>query len=422
MKRRSGECAARAVLLALAIALLPTAAVGSDWPQLLGPNRDGVIPGKAIEAWPASGPKVAWTREVGAGFAGPAVAGQRVLVFHRIGGQEVLDALDAATGKSLWRSQTPTRYRDDFGFDEGPRAVPVVAGDRVITVGAEGALTAWRLADGVRLWQRDTRADFSVRKGFFGVATSPLVAEGVVLMNVGGQQAGIVGFDLESGKTIWQSTSDEQSYSSPTIASIAGRPSALFFTREGLVAVAPSSGEVVARFAHKTRIRSSVNAATPVVVGQRVFLSAEYGVGAVLLNLPTERGAEPEPVWQSRRALNNHYATSVHHEGVLYGFHGRQESGAALRAVALDSGEVLWSEERYGAGSILLTGDRLLVLSEEGELTLALASPEQFRPLARARILDGVVRAYPAVANGRLFARGPRALVALELTPLERGG
>ncbi len=401
---------------ALMLALFATILGASDWPQLLGPNRDGVIPGDPIEAWPSSGPRLAWSQPIGAGFAGPAVAGGRVLLFHRIGAEEILQAFDHETGKTLWRSAAATGYRDDFGFDEGPRAVPVIADGEVFTVGAEGTLSAWSLADGSRKWRRDTRADFGAPKGFFGVAASPIVIDRNVLLNVGGKNAGIVAFDRVSGNTVWQATDDEQSYSSPTLAEIGGKPAALFFTREGLLAIDPATGEVICRFAHKTRIRSSVNAATPLAVGNRVFLSAEYGAGAVTLELPSRRGATPEVVWTNGNALNNHYATSVHRNGVLYGFHGRQEGSPALRAVAFDSGKILWSEERFGAGSILRSGDRLLVLTEDGELLLAEASPDRFKPLARSRILDGVVRAYPAAAGGRLFARGPKKLVAVELT------
>ena len=404
------------VLAGLLASLLATApAAASDWPQLLGPTRDGVAPGEPVRPWSASGPKVLWSFDVGAGLAGPAVAGDSVLVFHRIGNREVLTSLERGTGKERWQSAYATSYRDDFGFDEGPRAVPVVSEGRVFTLGAQGRLTCFELASGMQLWQRDTRADFAVRKGFFGVATSPIVVRDRVLVNVGGQGAGIVAFDRATGRTVWQKTDDEQSYSSPTLAQVGGRRAVLFFTREGLLAVEPASGEVMMRFAHKTRIRSSVNAATPLVVGTRVFLSAEYGAGAVLLELGAA-GSEPAVIWRGARSMNNHYATAVHRDGVLYGFHGRQESRAALRAVDFATGEVRWSEDRFGAGAVLLSGDRLVVLREDGELLLVAAEPGAFRVLARAQVLDSVTRAYPALADRVLYARDPRRLVAVDLS------
>ncbi len=415
--RSCGEATSVAcgLLAGLVLAGVAVPATAQDWPQLLGPERDGTIPGPALEAWPDTGPPELWSRDVGAGFAGPAVARGRVLLFHRRGSEEVLEAFAAATGETLWRGSTTTRYRDDFGFDDGPRVVPVVAGERVFTVGASGVLTAWALGDGALLWQRDTRSEFDVPKGFFGVATGPLVVGNRLLMNVGGRGAGIVAFEAATGETLWQVADDEQSYASPQRITLGGRPAALFFTREGLVAIDPADGGELLRFAHKTRIRSSVNAAAPVVVGQTVFLSAEYGAGAVLLELPGVIGGAPQTKWQSENALNNHYATSVHRSGVLYGFHGRQERGPDLRAVDHATGEVLWSERRFGAGSVLRSADRLLLLLESGALVLAEASRDAYRELARAQILEGTVRAYPAISGDRLFARGGSTLRAWKL-------
>ena len=150
------------------------------------------------------------------------------------------------------------------------------------------------------------------------------------------------------------------------------------------------------------------------MIGERVYLSASYGTGAVLL----ERGDTAfTPVWSSDDALTNHYATSVHHRGYLYGFHGRQEYGQSLRSVELSTGRLAWEVERFGAGTLLLVDDRLLILREGGELVLTEATPEAFRPLATARILDGMVRAYPALANGRLFARSGSELIAVAIPP-----
>ena len=389
-----------------------------DWPQILGPRRDGTAPSTHIAAWPEDGLSVRWKRDVGEGFAGPAVAGGRVLLFHRVAGTEVLESLDPTTGAVAWSASSPTEYRDDFGFDEGPRATPTVAQGRVFTFGAQGVLQASDLDTGDRLWSVDTHARFGVRKGFFGAASAPLVDGNRVMVNVGGTEAGIAAFDAVSGEVLWTATNDEASYSAPVTAEIGGQHSALFFTRSGLVVVDPMSGSVRDDYPWRSRSRSSVNVATPLVIGERVYLSASYGTGAVLL----QRGADGfEPVWSSDDALTNHYATSVHHRGYLYGFHGRQEYGQSLRAVELQTGRLAWEVERFGAGTLMLVGDRLLILQERGELVLAEASPSAFRPLATSRILDGVVRAYPALANGVLFARSTHELVAVELPPLTAG-
>ena len=150
----------------------------------------------------------------------------------------------------------------------------------------------------------------------------------------------------------------------------------------------------------------------PIVVGGRVFLSSSYGTGAILLNV---NGAALEKVWSSDDALSNHYATSVYKDGYLYGFHGRQEYGQELRCVEWETGKVLWSEPGMKAGTVTLVGDRLLVLRENGELILAEASPAGFKSIARAKILDGVVRAYPAIADGLLYARNGQRLICVDL-------
>lgn len=253
---------------------------------------------------------------------------------------------------------------------------------------------------------------FEVPKGFFGAAGSPLVEDGRVLANIGGRKGGIVAFDARSGQVLWTATNDQASYSSPIAATIAGRRLAIFLTRAGLVGLDPASGTVLFQRPWRARMAASVNAATPLVVGDLLFVSAEYGPGAGVFRL---EGSTLTPLWMSNDVLTNHYATSVQHNGYLYGFHGRQEFGQSLRAVELRTGKVRWSEERFLAGTVTLADDRLVILRERGELVVAPASPDGFRPLARAQILPGTVRAYPALSDGFLFARNEDTLVCLDL-------
>jgi outer membrane protein assembly factor BamB len=400
-----------AVAAALAATVVTQAA--NDWPQYLGPSRNGIYEGPALaDTWGANGPKVVWRKQVGQGFAGPAVVGNRVILFHRVGNEEVLESLDAATGNSMWRYAYPTRYRDDFGFDEGPRAVPVVADGVIYTFGAEGQLHAVDLAKGTRLWSEDTMKRFGVPKGFFGAAGSPLVEGGRVIANVGGDKAGIVAFEAKTGKVLWTATDDDASYSSGVAATIGGRRLGVFLTRDSLVGLDPASGMVQFQRRWRARIAASVNAATPIIVGDEIFVSAQYGPGAGVLRV---NGSQLTDVWTSDDVLSNHYATSVFYNGYLYGFHGRQEFGPSFRAVEFQTGTVKWSQEQFRAGSVLLAGDRLLITREGGELVLASASPQAFKPIARAQILQGVVRPYPALADGLLYVRNENTLVCLDL-------
>jgi outer membrane protein assembly factor BamB len=385
----------------------------ADWPQFFGPQRNGIYSGPPLlEKWPVGGPRVVWRKTVGLGFSGPVVSEGRMILFHRVGDEEVVESFNALTGAPQWKYSYPTSYRDDFGFDEGPRAVPVIAGGVVYTFGAQGQLHAVSLSSGTRLWAEDTMKRFSVPKGFFGQGGSPLVENGRVLANVGGKTAGIVAFDAKTGKVLWTATTDEASYSSPVAATIQGRRLALFLTRAGLVGLDPASGKVQFQRAWRARQAASVNAATPLVVNDAIFISAEYGPGAAVLRVGSSGLTE---VWSSDEVLTNHYATSVYKDGTLYGFHGRQEFGQNLRAVDFLTGKVRWNEERFMAGSILLANDRLLILRESGELVLAAATPEAFRVVARAQVLPATVRAFPALANGFLYARNENTLVCLDL-------
>ncbi len=298
------------------------------------------------------------------------------------------------------------------GSTRDPRAVPVVANGVVYTFGAQGQLHAVDLETGERIWSEDTMRRFSVSKGFFGAAGSPLVEDGRVIANIGGQNAGIVAFDAKTGGVLWRATSHGASYSSPVGVTISGRRYAIFFTRNGLVGLDPEGGAVAFEQRWRSRSASSINAATPVVIDDRIFISAEYGPGAGVLRWDGNRLTE---LWSSNDALSNHYATSVYRDGYLYGYHGRQEFGPSLRAVEFRTGKVAWSVDRFRAGSIVLAGDRLLLVREGGELILAEASPEAFTPIARAQILSATVRAYPALSDGFLYVRNDDTLLALDL-------
>jgi len=388
-------------------------AIAADWPQILGPTRNGIYAGPALsEAWGTAGPRVVWRKQIGSGLSGPVVAQNRVILFHRVANTEVVEAMDAASGKTQWQYTYPTAYRDDFGFDEGPRAVPVVANGMVYTFGAEGQLHAVDLATGKKVWSEDTMRRFGVPKGFFGAAGSPIVEDGRVIANIGGKNAGIVAFDAKTGKVLWTATEDAASYSSGISATIAGRRTAVFLTRHELIGLDPAAGQVRFQRPWRARQAASVNAATPIVNGDSIFVSAEYGPGAGVLRFD---GSKLTDVWSSDDVLSNHYATSVFSEGYLYGFHGRQEFGQSFRAVEFQTGKVRWSQDRFGAGSVTLAGNRLLIVRENGEMVLAAASPDGFKALTRAQILPATVRAYPAIADGMVYVRNDNTLVCLDL-------
>ena len=240
-----------------------------------------------------------------------------------------------------------------------------------------------------------------------------MIEGGVVIVGLGGNDgAGIVAFDAATGVLRWKATQDEASYASPILASLRGRQTILALTREALVGLAPDDGQLQFRHPWRPRASASVSAATPLVIDDYIFLSASYGAGATLLR-PTPTAFES--VWSNDESLSNHYATSVHHQGFLYGWHGRQEQGCALRCVELQTGRVCWSESGLKAGTVTLAGGELLVLTEQGELLRVLASADGFKAVSRAQVLPGGVRAHPAIAKGWCYARSPKLLVGLDL-------
>jgi hypothetical protein len=389
-------------------------AAAMDWPRLLGPGFDNTSQETNIaNTWPLREPPVLWKFRTGQGWSGPVVASNRVLVFHRLDDRETLDCLNATNGARLWRAGYLANYRDDFGFDEGPRATPTIDGTRVFTLGANGVLHCWDIANGSNVWRIDTRKEFGADKGFFGIACSPLVVGEAVILNPGGSGGtGVVALDKRDGKLLWKATDQGASYSSPIVATIAGERMVLVLARTALVALRVDSGKELWKFPFRPSINSSVSAASPLVAGDQVFISASYGAGAAVLQI-TE--GKPEVAWSGDDILSNHYATSVYHGGFLFGFDGRQEQRCNLRCVEWKSGKIRWNEDRFGAGTLLLARDTLLILTERGELIVARATPERFSPLARAQILGSECRAYPALANGLFYARDKAMLVCVDL-------
>lgn len=387
---------------------------GADWPQLLGPTRDGhSTETKLLWDWPPAGPPIAWKMEVGSGWAGPVVAAGKLILFHRVDDQEVVACLNPVTGKEIWSFKYLTKYRDQFGFDDGPRATPTIADGKIFTLGANGDLHTLELGNGNKLWSRNILLDYKSSKGFFGVACSPLYVGGKLLVNVGGKGAGVVAFDPATGKELWKATDDEASYSSPTTADLHGKPAVIFLTRAGLKVFDPATGTVLHEFPWRPRINESVNAATPLVWKDEIFITVSYSTGAALLNT---KDAEVAEIWSNDKSLSCQYNTPVRVGDYLFGVHGRSDVGTAqMRCVVWKTGAVKWSEPRFGVSSLIAVDGGLLALTETGDLVRFDSSPEKYRERARASILGKPVRAVPALADGRFYARDGSKLVCVKL-------
>jgi outer membrane protein assembly factor BamB len=404
-------------IVATALPCAGHVARGGDWPQILGPDRSGIATAdeRLADRWPAAGPRVVWRRAVGSGFAGVAVVGQRVVLFHRVDDREVVEALDAASGESLWRDDHATTFRPQVGGGDGPLCVPAVHDGTVITFGAQGVLAAHDLATGTRRWSRSTHREFGASEGYFGAGATPVVVAGRVIVNVGGgrQQAGIVAFDFATGATAWQATTEQASYSAPVGVDLDGVPHVLMVTRLACLLLNAADGTVCWQFPFGQR-GPTVNAATPLVLpGDRLFVTASYGIGSVCAAFDRTTAT---PVWQGGEPLASQYGTPIHLAGRLYCIDGRDDLPPAdLKCVDAATGRVLWEQSGFGYGTLIAADGKLVAVKADGEIVLLGADPARADIRARARPLAGTIRALPALAAGRLYLRDDRELVCLDV-------
>ncbi|MEZ6139793.1 MAG: PQQ-binding-like beta-propeller repeat protein [Zavarzinella sp.] len=403
-----GSILVQAILIGLLAAETGNSA---DWPQHLGPTRNGISQEKGLRRTFPKDYQPSWERNVGSGWAGLAGNTKQIILFHRIENNEVLESLDTSTGKVQWMAKYPTKYRDDFSFDDGPRATPLLLDQVVITLGADGDLASHQLSDGKEIWRKNLLTIYEVEKGYFGVATSPLQMDGKILVNVGGKQAGIVAFDLQTGKEIWKVTSDDASYSSPRIGKLQGQEVAIFFTRSGLACV-NSAGKLVCQYPFRPRIGASVQANVPVGTSNEVFLSTAYSTGLVKLELAA---GDAKEIWTAKEGLECHFNTPVLVDGFLYGIDGRQEGGAGLACLDWSNGKQRWKKKATGCAGIIAVDGMLILTTESGEIILVEPDPKEYRELARVKVLESPVRALPAMIDGKLYVRDAKKLYCLPM-------
>ena len=418
---------------------LGTRVRGQDWPDFLGPNRDSISPENGIQTvWP---PEIIWTRELGVGYGIGSVFKGRYFHIGRFGDKARVECLESETGKELWRFEYTTDYEDLLGYNNGPRCTPVVDQDRVYALGVDGVLLCLRVTDGKLLWRRDTSEDYGVVQNFFGVGSTPLVVDDLLIALIGGSPpdspdtysgrvrgngSGIVAFDKLTGKEKYRLTDELASYSSPVKANIAGRPWCFVFARGGLVGFNPRIGKLDFEFPWRSTKLESVNAATPLVLGERVFLSETYGPGSVMLNVESSK---PEVVWQDEprsrdKSLLAHWNTPVYHDGYIYASSGRHTADAQLRCIRASDGKVQWSEPGLTRSSLLYVDRHLICLSEDGVLRLLKATPKRYDLVAEMvprgddglkRLLDYPAWAAPILSHGLLYVRGKSRLLCFEL-------
>ncbi|HIA47256.1 MAG TPA: alcohol dehydrogenase [Candidatus Hydrogenedentes bacterium] len=388
---------------------------GEDWPRFLGPRRDGTSSETGfLTEWSEDGPPVLWERHIGEGYGAPVISKGKLIFFHRIDDHEVIECVNAEDASQVfWTQRYPTTYVDDYGSNNGPRSSPTIDGEHVYTYGAQGMLTCVDFQTGSVLWQRQVNKEYRVHKGFFGAGSAPVIDDNLLLLNVGGPGAGIVAFDKISGETVWKTSDDEASYSTPIIATVHGERLALFHTADGFLAVETKTGKVQYRYPFRSPAAASAIAATPVLLDDIVFLSGSYQIGAVALKLTPDGLQE---VWRSPTAMQSHWATSVYHEGYLYGVTGRHEQGSKLRCIEFLTGKVVWTADRgISRASYVMAAGYLIAVGERGEFALIKVTPEGYTEKSRAKVMRYQVRTPPVLSHGLVYIRSERKLKCLDL-------
>jgi outer membrane protein assembly factor BamB len=307
-------------------------------------------------------------------------------------------AYDAATGKRLWETPHGRRFTNDRG--DGPRSTPTIDGNRVYAFGASGDLTALDAASGRIAWTVNVIRDFGGQNITWGLSESPLVTTDRVIVSPGGAEASIVAVSKTDGKLLWKSQGDRAGYSSAVLHELGGVRQAIFFTGQRALGLDIANGRMLWSY---DRVANRVaNIATPIVRGDRVFLSSDYGTGAALLQLTASAGGIDAREVYFTREMRNHHASSVLVGDYLYGF-----SSAILTAMRFDTGEVAWRDRSVGKGSLVYADGRLYLFSERGDVALAEATHEAYREHGRFSLEIGALPtwSHPVVSNGLLFLR-----------------
>jgi outer membrane protein assembly factor BamB len=381
-----------------------------DWPQWRGPRRDGVSAERGLlKDWPAGGPPLAWhTNGAGEGYSSFAVAGGRLFTLGARDGREYVLAFDVASGKRLWEVAHGRRFNNDRG--DGPRATPTIDGDRVYAFGASGDLTVLEAGSGKVVWTLNVLQKFGGSNISWGLSESPLVLADRILVNAGGRNASIVALRKTDGSEIWRSQSDEPGYSSAVLQEVGGVRQAVFFTGERALGINVDDGRLLWSYGRVSN--RTANIATPIVRGDRVFLSSDYGTGAALLSITAAGGALAAREVYFTNEMRNHHASSVLVGDYLYGF-----SSSILTAMHFETGRQAWRDRSVGKGSLIYADDRLYLFSENGVAGLAEANPAGYREHGRFQLRTGNLPtwSHPVVANGKLFLRDQDTIYAYDV-------
>lgn len=411
----------------IALVSLSTLTAG-DWPQYRGPAHNG-ISGEKIAKWPEAGPKQLWKTPLNAGFSSitvaDGIAATLILREHEGVSREFVVALDAASGKELWAKPLAVAKYDGGGDSgasdnkggDGPRSTPTIDGGMVYVLDGKLNLFCFDAKSGEQKWTKNLIAEHHGKNISWQNAASPLIEGDMIYAACGGPNESLLGINKQTGKTVWKGESDPITHATPTFGTIHGQPQIIFFTQKGLVSCNPKSGAVLWRHPFKYSVST---AASPIIADDIVYCSAGYGVGAGAAKI-TKNGDEwsASEIWrQGGNSLANHWSTPVLKDGYLYGMFQFKEYGTgALKCVDVKTGTVKWSEPNFGPGNVTLVGDKLLALTDAGQLVLIQPSVEKYMELARFQAVKGKCWSTPSIADGRIYVRSVKEGACFEAAP-----
>ena len=380
------------------------------WTDFRGPKRDGEYREVPVLAdWPASGLMPLWKQPVGGGYASFVVARGRAFTIEQRGVQEVVSAYDVPTGRELWTNSWVADFRESMGGD-GPRATPTWSDGKVYALGATGELRALADTSGKVIWRTNILDDSHARNLDWGMAAAPLIVDDMVIVLPGGANGqSIVGYDRSTGKRMWSALGDKQAYASPMLVTLNGVRQLLVVSAARMIGVVPGDGKVLWEYSFPTF--NGINAAQPLVIGNnRVFVSASYDAGAAMIELSGSADHfSVREVWRNKR-MKNRFSGSVLRDGVIYGL-----DEGILAAIDAETGELKWKGGRYGYGQVLLAGNNLIVLTEDGDLALVRANPDRHQEITRFPVLEGKTWNVPAISGGYLLVRNLAEMAAFDL-------
>ena len=396
----------RGTLLLFFLLTIPSFAGADNWPRLRGPYDDGISRETGwTHNWPADKPPELWRHEVGTGYSSVVVSNGKLCTVGNHNNVDTVYCLDAATGKSLWKYSYDAPLDDRF-FDGGPTSTPTIDGEHVYALAREGDLFCLDITTGEVRWQMNLIDATEVRVPGWGFGASPVVYGDRLILNAGGAGMAI---DKHTGKVVWESDDGEAGYNSPVLTKYktggTERDAAIFASGKYYMAVDVVSGELL--WQQRWLTRFGCNASQPLVDGSRILISSGYNRGAALLSWTD---AEPTVVWQ-HKDFQNQFNSSLLIDGHVYGIDGDTTSETSLKCLELATGKIKWQQQGTGSGSLTAADGKLIILTESGELMVARANSDAFKPLARASVLKGTCWTVPILANGQLYCRSSAGTV-----------